>query len=353
GVTFDRNTFRNTYTHWQWGDNGVMILGGGPTPASSVGRVLVSNNFFSSTPGWQGMAYIDAGNNGGPDPGVFQFANNTTIANLYRTDFGAITIQKHSNFVPQSMMVRNNIFGGLGGGQQNIHADYAPAVWDSDSNVFDPAGVFFWNGTQQNSLAAWRQATGHDGSAAQCRPSFVNQGGGDFHLASSDACAKGLGSLLGGLFTWDIDGSPRPLTGSWDSGAHEARTSTVPPTAVRFYTVTPCRVLDTRGTGNPLNNNGPSRFPVAGSCGIPWNATAVSFNVTGVNSTAAVDLQVYPGDQPAPGTNVVGLAASQTRAASAVIALATDGSGTVGVLPDFQTVGQVDLVLDVNGYFAP
>ncbi|MBV8199428.1 MAG: hypothetical protein JOZ15_02285 [Acidobacteria bacterium] len=354
GVTFDRNTFRNTYTLWQWGDNGVVFMGGGPTPQSSIGSVLVSNNFFSSAPGWQGMAYINAGNSGGPDPGAFTFANNTTISNLYRTDFGAITLQANYGFVPQALTVTNNVIGGLAGGEQNIHTDYAPAAWNAGGNVFDPNGVFAWNGAQLGSLAAWQAATLHDTTSRQCVPSFVNASGGDFHLVTTDACAKGAGLLLNNLFTWDIDGDPRPLVAPWDAGAHELSVPTLPPVATHFYTLTPCRVLDTRTTGGHLTGNTPSLYEIAGLCGVPTAATAVAFNVTAVSATAAVDLQLYPGDQPAPGTNAVSADPSRpVRAGAAVIALAAAGAGTVAVLPTFHTPGQVDLVLDVSGYYAP
>jgi len=354
GVVFDRNTFRNTYTHWVWDDNGVQLIGGGPTPQSSIGTVLVSNNFFSSTPGWQGMAYISAGNSGGPDPGNFIFANNTTFANLYRPGFGAITLQKNFAYVPQSVVVKNNVIGGLAAGEENIHTDYAPAGWDSASNVFDPSGVWTWQGTVLNSLGSWQQATGHDSTARQCRPSFVNSAAGDFHLVSADTCAVGAGTMLNGLFTWDIDGDPRPLAAAWDSGAHEARLGSGPPPAVRFYTVAPCRVLDTRSTGGTLTSNTSSVVAVAGRCGVPSNATSVSFNVTAVGPTAAVGVQLYPGDQSAPLSNVVSTnPGAGNRAAAAVIELARNGAGTVGVLPTFLTAGQLDLVLDVNGYFAP
>jgi len=354
GVIFDRNTFRNTFTQWQWGDNGVAIMGGGPTPQSSIGSVLVSNNFFSSVPGWQGMAYVSAGNGGGPDPGSFTFANNTTVANLYRTDFGAITLQQNYAFVPQAMTVSNNVIGGLGSGEQSIHADYAPASWTGGGNVFDPNGVFVWNGAQLGSLGAWQQATGQDLTSRQCVPSFVNAGAGDFHLAAADTCARHAGLLLASLFTWDIDGNPRPLVAPWDAGAAEVAVAAPPPAASHFYTVPPCRALDTRSTGTPLTANAPSLFPIAGLCGIPVTATAVAFNVTAVTATAAVDLQLFPGDQPAPGTNTVSAnPAKPVRAGAAVITLAADGAGTVSVLPTFHTPGRVDLLLDVSGYFAP
>ncbi len=353
GVTFDRNTVRNTFPHWLWGDNGVVIMGGGPNPQTSIGSVLISNNFFSSLTGWQGMAYVSAGNTGGPDPGNLTFANNTTVANLYRADYGAITVQKNSPFVPQSIAVVNNIISGLGPGEENLHLDYAPASWRGSSNVFDPKGAFVWNGSLLGSLSAWQQASGGDLTASQCLPTFLDAATGNFHLAATDRCAAGRAAPLVSLFTWDIDGSPRPPTGAWDTGAHEVGSSTPPATPRHFYTLTPCRVLDTRSGGTPLQSNTPALHQVAGLCGVPATATAVAFNVTVVGATAPVSVQVYPGDQAPPATNVVSAAPGySTRAAAAVIPLAPS-TGTVAVLPSFQAPGQMNLLLDVSGYFAP
>jgi RHS repeat-associated protein len=129
-----------------------------------------------------------------------------------------------------------------------------------------------------------------------------------------------------------------------------------------FYTLTPCRILDTRHTGAPLTQSNPqSVYQVSGACGVPANAQAVSLNVTLVGATTNLSVQGYPGDLPAPGapgTNVVSASPSghATIASFAVLPLATNGSGTLGVLMTLAppaTSGQADLLLDVSGYFAP
>src|SRR5262249_29877906 len=55
------------------------------------------------------------------------------------------------------------------------------------------------------------------------------------------------------------------------------------PTAKSFYTVTPCRLLDTRDSSALLSGT-PLTFPVAGitafACGIPAGASAISANIT-------------------------------------------------------------------------
>lgn len=53
-------------------------------------------------------------------------------------------------------------------------------------------------------------------------PTFVDEAGDDFHLASSDTTWKNQGTDLSATFTKDIDGETRPTgAGTWDIGADE------------------------------------------------------------------------------------------------------------------------------------
>ncbi len=150
----------------------------------------------------------------------------------------------------------------------------------------------------------------------------------------------------------DVDhlGSPRLITGpaSGQTGG--------------FYTLAPCRILDTRQTGAPLTQTSPQQvYQISGACGVPPNAQGVALNVTLVNPTTNLSVKGYPGDLPtpgAPGTNVVSATppGKVVIAGAAVLPLATNGSGTLGVLLTLAppaTSGQTDLLLDVSGYFAP
>jgi hypothetical protein len=126
-----------------------------------------------------------------------------------------------------------------------------------------------------------------------------------------------------------------------------------PLAADSFYAVAPCRVLDTRTTSSPVESNTPTVFGVAGLCGIPVEASSVSFNVTLVPQSISVDLAMCPGDLAAPtNTNVVSTHGA-VIAGAAVIPLSDDGQGTVEVLANSAWSGATDLLLDVNGYFAP
>jgi hypothetical protein len=105
-----------------------------------------------------------------------------------------------------------------------------------------------------------------------------------------------------------------------------------PPTPTSFYTLAPCRVLDTRGadTGGPALSAGTSRvFTISGNCGIPPTAKAVSFNVTVTETSDSGHLSLYPGGASTPPTSTINYRAGQTRANNAILRLGT--TGTLGV----------------------
>ena len=120
-----------------------------------------------------------------------------------------------------------------------------------------------------------------------------------------------------------------------------------------FYTLTPCRVLDTRepSDGPSLQPGATRTFDVAASpCGIPATAKAISVNLAVTGPVGPGYLTLFPGDAvQAPLTSTINFSANQTRANNAVLPLASDGSGTINVLAG--TGGTVDFILDVNGYF--
>ena len=138
-----------------------------------------------------------------------------------------------------------------------------------------------------------------------------------------------------------------------------------------FYTVPPCRLVDTRATpgpSEPASSGAPALHPgqvyagepaqpswsrvfrVAGQCGVPASAKAVSLNVAAVAPAASGFFTFYPGDQlVAPAASAVSFAAGQTRASNLVVALSASGSGTLAVQNN--SGAPAALVVDVNGYF--
>jgi len=124
-----------------------------------------------------------------------------------------------------------------------------------------------------------------------------------------------------------------------------------------FYPLPPCRVADTRGPDGPLG--GPSLqggeerdFPVQSnqSCVIPSTAKAYSFNFTAVpvGGQPLGYLTVWRTGQPKPVVSTLN-DLTGTVVANAAIVPAGTPNGEIAVFPSNNT----NLVIDVNGYFAP
>jgi hypothetical protein len=120
-----------------------------------------------------------------------------------------------------------------------------------------------------------------------------------------------------------------------------------------FYPVQPCRVADTRGTagllGGPSLIRGTSRdFPILSSaCGLPAAATAYSMNVTVVPQGLLEYLTIWAAGQPQPFVSTLNSFTGKVAANAAVVPSGLNGDTSVYV------TNPTDLVLDVNGYFAP
>ena len=113
-----------------------------------------------------------------------------------------------------------------------------------------------------------------------------------------------------------------------------------------FYTLTPCRVADTRNFGLFLQGGKRYVFPVSGLCYIPSSAAAYSLNFTAVPHGPLGYLTVWPTGQQQPVVSTLN-APTGTTTANAAIVQAGNG-GDIEVFPSNDT----DLVIDVNGYFA-
>ncbi len=141
----------------------------------------------------------------------------------------------------------------------------------------------------------------------------------------------------------DARGAVRPAGVRCDVGAFEGTES-----SVRFYAVTPCRVLDTRlGAGAPVAANGTRTFEAAGTCGVPGDARTLAVNVTGVEPGADGVLRLFGAGSATPVAQVLAVRAGRTRAS---MAMAIPGAlGRLTVRND--SAQPIHVVLDVSGYF--
>ncbi len=124
------------------------------------------------------------------------------------------------------------------------------------------------------------------------------------------------------------------------------------PNSLSFYSVTPCRVVDTRNPasslGGPLMSGGSIRsFPIpSSSCGVPNSAAAYSFNVTVVPRRPLGYLTTWPTGQPQPVVSTLNSGDGSIVANAAIVPAGTNGAVSFFVTDD------TDVIIDVNGYFA-
>jgi Phosphate-induced protein 1 conserved region len=124
-------------------------------------------------------------------------------------------------------------------------------------------------------------------------------------------------------------------------------------TALAFYPVAPCRLVDTRlatgSLGGPsLVGNAARTFPVlSGPCNLPATARAYSMNFTAVPKGFLGFLTTWPAGQAQPLVSTLNAVTGTITANSAIVPAGTSGDVSVFVTDN------ADLVIDVNGYFAP
>jgi hypothetical protein len=125
------------------------------------------------------------------------------------------------------------------------------------------------------------------------------------------------------------------------------------PSSLAFYPVTPCRLVDTRLAAGPLGGpalvGGAARtFPLLSSrCNVPLTAQAYSLNYTSVPQGSLGFLTTWPAGQTQPFVSTLNAPTGVTTANAAIVSAGTAGAVTVFV------TNNSDLVIDINGYFAP
>jgi hypothetical protein len=162
---------------------------------------------------------------------------------------------------------------------------------------------------------------------------------------------------LTAMFTTALDVNPPAGGRDRDSGvgivmANPAANALINVPNTSFYTLNPCRVLDTRAAGGPtagapLTCGTDQTFTIAGTCSVPASAKAISLNVTVTGSTAGGNLRLFAAGAPPPQVSALNYAAGQTRGNNAVGPLSASGKIAVRCSPS----GTTHVIVDVNGYF--
>ena len=124
------------------------------------------------------------------------------------------------------------------------------------------------------------------------------------------------------------------------------------PTALQFVALPqPCRAVDTRSSGGPIQGHTSQSFPIQqeGSCNIPASAAAYSMNVTLIPPAGQPVgfLTIWPAGQSQPIVSTMNSYDGRYKANAAIVPAGMGGAVSVYVSDT------ANVALDVNGYFEP
>jgi hypothetical protein len=188
-----------------------------------IDDVTFSNNLCYNQGGAElrQMLYAEIGVDASdPTDASIEILHNTFYSTTNGTAFeAAVWIDNNGATYPvDDFTFSGNIIAGMPAGSRIMNVDMIPTGWDADYNILGVSGQDFdWGGSTNRTFAQWQSDTSDDANSDQCLPTFVS--GSDFHLQSSDTCAKGQGFNLG--IAVDFDDEARPQDGTYDIGADE------------------------------------------------------------------------------------------------------------------------------------
>lgn len=138
---------------------------------------------------------------------------------------------------------------------------------------------------------------------------------------------------------------------------------------VKTFTLTPCRVLDTRLSTplGPIAADATRSILVAGdltgggtinqggatTCGVPVAATGVYVNVVAVNAGGPGHLTIYPFDTSLPLASTLNFTTGQTIANGVLVPICPPGASCDFDLNNTMGPAGAHLVVDITGYLAP
>lgn len=161
-----------------------------------------------------------------------------------------------------------------------------------------------------------------------------------------------LVSGIGGLIRFDDFVSRRTS----NIGAGTACTGALgTPWGGPFYTVAPCRILDTR-VDAPILTHGVNRdVNIAGVCGLPADPaeiSALAVNVTAISPTSNGNVRIQP-TGVTTSTSTINFAPSTNRANNAIVQ--PNAAGSITLVPTLAggAGNTLHFIIDVNGYFGP
>ncbi len=359
GMTIARTTFRDNATQ----DNGGAIF-------HMNGSLSITQSTFDSntTVGQGGALWMSDGGGGTPATVTNSTFTGNSATGVRPNDgskgLGGAIVQNGGTLVLASVTIAYNhadwVGGGIVGGSTsattlrgsivaNNTADNGGNPWNIQKNCSSTLGDGGGN-------VQWPTLNPFDGNDRRCAlgVTFVEPllgplgaNGGPTETMALQPLSPVLDSVPGGcpagFPATDQRGVARPQGAACDPGAYERVAA-----PMRLHTLSPCRIVDTRGAEGPALSPGPDRtFEAAGRCGVPASAGAVAVNVTAVDAGAAGNLRFYPAGTSVPLTSTLNFRAGQTRANNTILSVGSLGRFSVKTdLPP----STVHLVVDVVGW---
>ena len=328
----------DTQVSFQYGTNGTLV-GAATTPAQDIGAGTGAVNFTASLSGltagtqyyFRAVASSAAGSANG-SIGSFTTSVGTSPPGS-ALQFIAVT--------PCRIADTRNPSGPFGGPEPTAGSSREFNIPQSACNIPSTAAAYSLNVTvvpnaSLNYLTMWPSGQ------AQPNVSTLNSDG----RVKANAAIVPAGAS-GGVSVFVSDATQVIL----DIDGYFAPAGTA--SALAFYPVTPCRIADTRNAAAPLGgpylSAGTSRaFPILSStCGLPSSAQAYSLNVTALPHKTLNYLTTWPTGQTQPNTSTLNASTGAVTANAAIVPAGTTGSASIFTSDD------ADVILDVNGYFAP
>ena len=118
---------------------------------------------------------------------------------------------------------------------------------------------------------------------------------------------------------------------------------------IQFTPVTPCRLVDTRQTHDPIQGGTSQSYilPQLGGCRIPTSAAAYSLNVTVVPHTTLGYLTIWPTGEAQPVVSTMNSPDGRIKANAAIVPAGSSDAVSVYV------TDTTNIILDIDGYFTP
>lgn len=166
----------------------------------------------------------------------------------------------------------------------------------------------------------------------------VNAAGGGTYTINSASVTSTTGLTNGvGTASLVISGPPAP----------PATPPVTPPVTGVAPGIEPKRLVDSRQTKDPIDVGVVREIQIAGAGGVPADATAVTINLTVLDSLGAGYITVYPCGEPIPASSSINFSPGQTVSNSVTI-----GLGTGGKLCAVSTT-PANMIVDVLAVFGP